>query len=201
MLLFRVDELHEQFLKDNPNNVVSISKFYQLKPREVILTNANGIHNVCVCIIHNNVELLFESSGLLYSNPLNLESDTNKLSYRHYMQILMCNSPSDNCYQNLCNVCRAKDISQEVQALKDHFSEEEIEIITFWQWTNTDRSNIIQISLEVDDFVDHLISSLQDLKLHSYIASQQTNFFKHKKETLKEDEAILAGDFRQLYIC
>ena len=37
------------------------------------------------------------------------------------------------------------------------------------------------------------------LKKHALLAKQQTGFYKHKQENLKENEAILAGDFAENY--
>ena len=43
---------------------MGFSKFTELRPPYCVLAGASGTHCVCVCTIHQNVKLLFESIKL-----------------------------------------------------------------------------------------------------------------------------------------
>ena len=55
LLLFNLNDLHEQFKIEYPELPVDLSKFTDLKPRECILAGQSGTHNVCVLKMHENV--------------------------------------------------------------------------------------------------------------------------------------------------
>ena len=63
-----------------------------------------------------------------------------------------------------------------------------------------DRYSITTISKPVSDFVHNLFNSLVNkLKLHDFIARQQSNYLKEKKSSLLHGEYILIMDFSENY--
>ena len=54
--------------------------------------------------------------------------------------------------------------------------------IKFKQWKSTDRSNLEDVELEVDDFVDDLVEKYVTLTEHHFIAEHQSHYFRQKKE-------------------
>ena len=61
LLLYTIPELHAIFIEKFPNVIVSVSKFRKLRPKECIIVDSKaGLHNVCVCKIHQNVRLKFK---------------------------------------------------------------------------------------------------------------------------------------------
>ena len=46
LLLLSVGEAYEQFCIENPTLKISKSKFYQIRPRKIVLPESNGIHKV-----------------------------------------------------------------------------------------------------------------------------------------------------------
>ena len=71
LLLLPVHEAHEQFLKTGVE--IGITKFYELRPEEIVLPETKNIHKVCVYEKHRNVDLKLKNSGLL-----NNDSSRNK---------------------------------------------------------------------------------------------------------------------------
>ena len=57
MLLDDIEKLHDSFLKQYPDERISLSAFRLLRPQECISVGAKGTHNVCVCKIHGNFKL------------------------------------------------------------------------------------------------------------------------------------------------
>ena len=64
LVLANLKELYRSFKENNLNIEVGFSKFADLQPTQCILAGAAGTHCVCVCTIHQNMKLLFESSKL-----------------------------------------------------------------------------------------------------------------------------------------
>ena len=68
------------------------------------------------------------------------------------------------------------------------------ELITFKQWTKTDRTELVTRSESLFDFIDLLIKKFDALTSHSYIATAQGKYLKKCKDELKTDEVIVLGD-------
>ena len=64
LVLTNLRELHRLFKDRHPEVKVGFSKFAELRPPHCVLAGASGTHSVCVCTIHQNVKLLFESIKL-----------------------------------------------------------------------------------------------------------------------------------------
>jgi hypothetical protein len=65
MVLCNLKEAHRKYLEENintPENKVGFSKFCSLRPEECIFAEPKGTHSVCVCFVHQNFELMFDSS-------------------------------------------------------------------------------------------------------------------------------------------
>ena len=68
------------------------------------------------------------------------------------------------------------------------------ELITFKQWTKTDRTELVTRSESLFDFIDLLIKKFDALTSHSYIATAQVKYLKKCKDELKTDEVIVLGE-------
>ena len=54
---------------DHPGVKDGLTKFMELRPKNVVLAGANGTHNnVCVCTLHQNVKLLFERCKVIFTS-------------------------------------------------------------------------------------------------------------------------------------
>lgn len=58
LLLYDIHEVHELFKKKFPQIKIGLTKFSQLRPQNCVIAGAKGTHNVCVCVIHENLKLI-----------------------------------------------------------------------------------------------------------------------------------------------
>ncbi|CAF2081486.1 unnamed protein product [Rotaria magnacalcarata] len=59
-LLFTLRELYELFIRENPNTIISLSSFQDLRP-DFILYKSSIPHNMCIYNYHENIALLIKS--------------------------------------------------------------------------------------------------------------------------------------------
>ena len=190
LLLCDLKELYTAFKKTFPLLKVGFSKFCSLRPKWCVLVGCSGTHSVCVCTIHQNVVLMMSA--------VNLDKDHHEL-----MDMMVCCRDSKQCMIHRCPNC-----PPDTQDLENYLFEQlqpEIDdeddpcTIQFQQWTNVDRSEMVQQIMAVEDFISLLVEKLNTLTAHSYIAKAQAKYLKKCKEELKENEVIVLGDFAENY--
>lgn len=80
---------------------IGFSKFATLRPKECILAgSAHGIHTTCVCVYHQNVKFIFESSKSSYPTIFH-DFET----YRDLLSMLQCANSQNKCKLNECEKC------------------------------------------------------------------------------------------------
>ena len=65
VLLCNLREAYTDFKECHPDKKISFTKFSQLRPKECVLAGTSGTHSVCVCTVHQNVQLMMAGSGNL----------------------------------------------------------------------------------------------------------------------------------------
>ena len=60
-------------------------------------------------------------------------------------------------------------------------------------------SNLVTITLSSDEFTESLCEKLVTLKTHSFIATQQSQYFEECKQSLKPGEIVVCADFSENY--
>ena len=63
------------------------------------------------------------------------------------------------------------------------------------QWQTTDRVFLVTVTSTCEEYKDTLISAINAITKHSFLAKCQANFLRAKKEFLKANEVIVLGDF------
>ena len=95
---------------------------------------------------------------------------------------------------------RRVDENEQVDEDYDGDDEEDDEFeIEFKQWTTTDRTELVHNALPADEFIEELCEKLDKITSHSYIAKSQAKYLADLKDNLKENEAIVLGDFAENY--
>ena len=95
---------------------------------------------------------------------------------------------------------RRVDENEQVDEDYDGDDEEDDEFeIEFKQWTTTDRTELVHNALPADEFIKELREKLDKITSHSYIAKSQAKYLPDLKDNLKENEAIVLGDFAENY--
>lgn len=71
LVLCNLSEAYQKFVETHPLKAIGFSKFAELRPKECVLAGKAGTHNVCVCIIHQNNNLLCPViSNILHHDPV-----------------------------------------------------------------------------------------------------------------------------------
>jgi hypothetical protein len=58
LILIKLKELYLEYTKKYPHDKFGFSKFCEIRPKWRLPVTASGIHSVCVCKRHQNVNLL-----------------------------------------------------------------------------------------------------------------------------------------------
>ena len=85
LILCNLKELYTAFKENHSDLKIGFSKFCCLRPKWCVLAGSTGTHSVCVCTIHQNVQLLL--------NALNMKSDfSDKI-----INQMVCKSENRDC--------------------------------------------------------------------------------------------------------
>ena len=187
LLMSTLRESYVNFVDENGNVKMGFSTFAKLRPDNCKLLTSSGTHNVCVCTIHENVNLIIHSLKK-YNWSLDLET---------LLKSLMCKNITIDCRLRLCENC--KDTSNCEQLLITEIEEKFISEIRFEQWVTTDRCYIDTLVKQPDDFVSYMVSKLEKLIPHDFIKTQQSTFLKKCKTNLKQGEFVVTCDFSENY--
>lgn len=181
-MMFPLREALPLFIEDNPAITISFSKFCALKPEWVKLASEKQTHVVCVCIKHQNPKLKLEGAGI-------------KEGYRYCIELTVCSIDNEKCMLGQCDDCHDEELLTEffIQKLQD------VQTVSYSQWTTVDRTNLIKIEQSVDDFIEDQVEDLMALKYHHFVAKKQSTYYRQLKEQLKEDDCLITCDFAQNY--
>ena len=133
-----------------------------------------------MCSIHQNAVLIADVCGI---------------SYRDAMARIVCDITDKMCMVYRCENCPEDPL---VETLRNSFGETD-EFIQFQQWESTDRSQIVTVSLPVDEFIANAVKKISNLTSHSFIAKSQAKYLKSRKDSLGANEAIILLDFAENY--
>ena len=192
LVLGNLKEVYQQFKEKNPNTKIGFAKFAMLRPKECVLAGASGTHSVCVCTVHNNVKLMMSNAMM---ETMTAAEAVPLKHYGHALAMTMCNPALPSCHLGECLVCPGKEPLKDM--LTKCFEENDVDEVEFKQWVSTDRSKLETMVQPIDDFIDTFLEKLDNLRRHDFIAKQQSNFLNERKETLKEGEFLVIGDFSE----
>lgn len=187
LLLGNVLDFHQEFLKAYPDHQISLSKFASLRPKECVLANSAGMHNVCVCVYHENPKLMFKGARL--NEITHLKSATECLGY------IVCSEPTPECWLRMCPNC--PDWTTLRTILEDALDQELFESITVNQWAGSDRGELNTLTFKIEDFIDKCLQQIEDLATHHFVFKAQAEFFISKQSELTEREVLVVGDYAQ----
>ena len=191
LILSNLKELYQDFKQKYPKERIGFSKFAELRLKHCILAGASGTHSVCVCTINQNVKLMINGMKLHESTTRGLTN------YHTCLAKMMCNPPLPICYLGECDYCPG--IEKLKETLVTLLDENLIDSITYKQWTAVDRSTLETMMKSSDEFVDSLCEKLEALRSHSFIATQQSQFYEECKASLKPGEVAVSADFSENY--
>lgn len=193
LLLGNLREMYALFKERFEEQKIGLSKFCELRPKNVVLVNSSGSHNICVCTKHQNVKLMLHSINL--KKITNTMEDFKIESYKDCFKKIVCSTESPQCYLGKCNLCPGTHNFKET--LRQLLDENDIDEITYKQWISTDRDSLETMIKPTDDFLDLFIEKLKNLLPHSLISKEQNAFLNFRKNSLKENEYVIVCDFSE----
>ena len=174
---------------------------------------------MCVCTIHQNTKLMVDAFCNAINKSIkrreraydkeqaeNGENDGERqeedftlysTTYKDMLGIVVCDTEKMECMVHRCDSCPT------YTALRDYIVSkfEEFEIvddISFSQWDSTDRTDL-RTHTAVEEFVDLLVYSIDNLSTHSFIARSQARYLKARKEDMDKETCIILLDFAENY--
>lgn len=174
--------------------------FCMLRPDQCILvSDSKGIHNVCVCIHHQNPTLLVEGSKMT-AKSLKIDYDENlPQSAKDILIRMTCEKPSENCFLSKCSKCPG--LTNVLVSLKNYFEKNGIKTVNCKQWETVEQKcDLVKHEYSVNDYLVKLEAQIKDKLLeHDFIAKSQSDYVRTRRQNLKEYEAMAIGDFAQNY--
>ena len=125
------------------------------------------------------------------------EFDAPSATYTDFILLLVCDKKSADCFLNRCQQCDKIDVSFLKNKLKDFYLSKDIVTIEYMSWTTVDRTTLLKIKENTEDFVETFFDKLAKLKPHNFIAKQQSLIYQELKSSLEVGEILVTGDFSQ----
>ena len=157
---------------------VSRSLFAQLRPKHIMIKSSMP-HRVCVCLYHQNVDLLISALSK-YVNG------TSCNDLQTFTKSLVCDETDEQCMFSRCSYCsnnfkvnvEAKIVNETVQ-------------IKWLQWNNHNgRADKVEQEGSVKECVQLLSQKVKQYLNHVYIKREQSKLFEQLKET-SDDTSIV----------
>ncbi len=185
LVLLGLKESYERWKEVNPSDTIGFSSFASLRPKWCVLPGSSGTHAVCVCKQHQNVKLMTAACKC-------------KTPYNDLIKMTVCSTDSEDCMMGICDHCPGS------ETLRNHLEQigdlKLFDVMEFKQWESTDRTTLITLVEETDDFIDLLCEKILELKKHHFTAKQQSQHLKKLKDNIQEEEeCIILGDFAENY--
>lgn len=179
-----VREAYQLFITENDDKV-KLSKFYELRPKNILLTSEMP-HNVCVCKYHANFTFLLEA---LNKTMPNFPSDSSK-----FLENICCDVNNETCMTGNCNECTVN-LSSLIEE-RDMLS-----CSTKWkQWKDIEGHPQLTVTEgSVEAVLNELQSQLKVFKRHVFVKRVQSKVFIEMKRNVEDDEVILQVDFAENY--
>ena len=150
-----------------------------------VIAGSSGRHSVCVCTTHQNAILIVDALnwGVTYKDIVSkVVSDT---SNRECMMHRCTNCPGTNTLR--------KFLEQELSDIDPDFQ------FHYSQWQTTERASLVTVTSTCEEYKDTLITTINAITKHLFLAKCHASFLRAKKEFLKVNEVIVLGDFAENY--
>ena len=129
LILCNLSELYQKWLEESKSNgivKVGLTSFALLRPKHCVVAGKSGTHTVCVCIDHQNPNLMVKA----------LKND---LKSKDLMALAVCSTENKLCMFRECEKCSGKErIEKKLNELVGDSGND----VTYKQWLKTDRCSL-----------------------------------------------------------
>lgn len=194
--------LHEKFCSENIDCVVSYATFTRLRPFWVCVAQAKD-RLTCLCRRHENAQFKVEK---LYQLKLIRSKSAEDL-----LSDMCCDVTQRSCMYRECEVCKDKT----VQFTRPTLLESDKSVVVWAEWvTESDEYKKGEEKLKVkrivkkirrgtpEELKQALISEFDaGFSVHVFNLRHQFRQYKHIKESMRADEAVLHVDLSENWTC
>lgn len=209
-LLFPIEEVYGMFCQENPDIKISISKFYKLRPVNV-LSFSKMPQNVCCCQIHENVRGALK--GLKKTNAMFDHLYVDNEMHKNFV----CDSFTDECFHNTCENCKEGiRFNQLIEQVEETFA-----VVIWSKWVKVDKKLKSDVSEDqsknsycniekvkktgtITELFEELSSLIPEYLNHQFIKMKQSKASSLMIEIAsKEDSkvAVILCDFAEKFKC
>ncbi|CAF1514376.1 unnamed protein product, partial [Didymodactylos carnosus] len=169
-LLYDIREVHQMFIADNPGTSISRSTFANLRP-EHVLYKSTLAHRVCVCIYHENVNLIIRSLSRNINGSFCQDLSTLTSS-------LVCDETDERCMSSICHKCRDNFDTN----IRKNIVNKNV-LVQWLEWTNQ-KGRVTKNEKQdtVENLVEHLSKKIEVYLSHVWTKRQQSTYFERSKE-------------------
>lgn len=205
-LIYTVKESHGMFCKENPEVKIGLSKFFEIKPINV-LSFSKMPHNVCCCQIHENIRCCLKT--LKTAHPIFSDLYTDNDMHKNFV----CDKPTNACYANECEYClnswKLRELEEEIQNPS--------QTVSWFKWVKTDKtcntdsrtniySNIEKVKKvgTIHTLLEEIYDKVSDFLDHQYVKMNQARSSSRMIQEAKEqdtDSAVIIIDFAEKFKC
>lgn len=185
-LQFTLGEVYRLFLEDNPSTKIGFSKFADLRPKHICLRSKTP-DNMCLCIYHENIRLLLESSSIFPNSTTD------------FIRMIVCDDNSKSCMLQTCDEC--KDLKL-FNKLMERICNSELESeVSYQQWIKSEEGALVRNKKEgiLNDVLHLLEQQLLYFLCHVYVKRTQSKFFTNLKTNLPHGKLLIQIDFSENY--
>ncbi|CAF1442411.1 unnamed protein product [Rotaria sordida] len=185
ILLYTIREAYELFLAENPGISVGRTAFAEIRPKHISVKSSMA-HRVCICIYHENVNLLLNS----LSKHVNGSFCSNLYSFT---SALVCDESNCDCMSSNCFTCQNYfDLNIKNNVIDKHVQ------IKWYQWKNINGyATKEEQQGSVEQGIELLSSKVKTFLLHVYIKRQQSKFFEESKTNTDNKKIVIQVDYSE----
>lgn len=183
ILQITVYEAFLEFREAHPQVKISRSKFYDLRPKNVIIPRLSQAHRFCMCITCQNLKLM-------------LAADHRIGSFRELIPLIACDCTQESCMLGECLEC--KDLS----LLRLHLEGvlgDKAKKVQYKHWENKGNScEYLVQEATVGGLIESIVSLLTSKnKEHLYFKNAQQGYYQKLREDLDDQTLLLLMDFAE----
>lgn len=208
-LVYPVKECYGMFCTEYPDIKISLSKFFKLRPANV-LSFTKTPENICVCQIHENLRCALKSlkkSHLAFANLL-----VDYFMHKNFV----CTGASQDCFENDCEECgdglKLKAIAEMV--------ENPSQTVTWSKWMKTNRSddgnkdhdgsspycNVEKVKKTgtIQELLSEVYDQIPDFLDHQFVKMNQaktSEMMIQKAAQADSNSAVICCDFAEKFKC
>lgn len=118
---------------DGPQEAVSFTVFWKLRPKQCVFTRDSSAMNVCVCMIHENMKFLLDALGKTecFVN-VNEEKDVKSV----LIEKSICANSTEACFLRSCSDCST---GKMIDFVAQRLEQQSIKKIKYCFWTTSPR--------------------------------------------------------------